>query len=91
MAYHVHFKHTKTRLIPGERPTVNAHTHTAIEPPCGVPDRAKSATFGLPVSTQGGSLVRRIRLEIFIRSQSIEFVDFLEGRGEWNNAAGKRK
>jgi hypothetical protein len=34
---------------------------------------------------------RRIRLEIFIRSQSIEFVDFLEGRGEWNNAAGKRK
>lgn len=34
---------------------------------------------------------RRIRLEIFIRWQSIEFVDFLEGRGEWNNAAGKRK
>lgn len=35
--------------------------------------------------------MRRMRLEIFVRSQAREFVDFLEGRGEWTTPAGKRK
>jgi hypothetical protein len=33
--------------------------------------------------------MRRMRLEIFVRSQAREFVDFLEGRGEWNQPAAK--
>lgn len=56
MAYAVHSNCTQPRLIPGERPDMNLHPHTAFEPSCGVPD-APSAMSGLPVSTQGGSLV----------------------------------
>lgn len=43
--------------MPGERPDMLEHSHTAFEPSCGVPD-APSAMSGLPASTQGGSLVK---------------------------------